>query len=112
MLDKVTHLNHLNNLYDIYGQLLTNKQKQIFGMYYQDDLSLGEIADEVETSRQAVFDNLKRVEKILLGYEEKLNLYIKRKEINIVLDTLENSAFENDLEKIKELITLLKQNMG
>lgn len=68
---------HLTLLYDFYGELLTEKQKQAFELHYQDDLSLSEIGTELSISRQAVRDQLKRTENILLGYEEKLGL-VKR----------------------------------
>lgn len=68
---------HLTLLYDFYGELLTEKQKQAFELHYQDDLSLSEIGTELSISRQAVRDQLKRTEHILLEYEEKLGL-VKR----------------------------------
>ncbi|HWJ02071.1 MAG TPA: YlxM family DNA-binding protein [Verrucomicrobiae bacterium] len=61
-------------LYDFYGPLLTTKQRDSLDLYYQQDLSLTEIAGEEGISRQAVHDLLKRTEKILLEYEEKLGL--------------------------------------
>ena len=61
-------------LYDFYGELLTEKQKQVYELHYQNDLSLTEIGEELSISRQAVRDQLKRTEKILLDYEEKLQL--------------------------------------
>lgn len=64
----------LTLLYDFYGELLTEKQKQVYEMHYQNDLSLTEIGEELSISRQAVRDQLKRTEKILQGYEEKLQL--------------------------------------
>lgn len=64
----------LTLLYDFYGELLTEKQKQAFELYHQDDLSLSEIGEELEISRQAVRDQLKRTEKILIAYEDKLRL--------------------------------------
>ena len=64
-------------LFDFHGELLTEKQKNIYRMYYDDDLSLSEIALELDISRQAVRDQLKRTEKILKEYEEKLNLVEK-----------------------------------
>ncbi len=64
----------LTLLYDFYGELLTEKQKQVFEMHYQNDLSLSEIGEELSISRQAVRDQLKRTEKILIAYEEKLSL--------------------------------------
>lgn len=56
---------HLTLLYDFYGELLTEKQKQVFDLHYQDDLSLSEIGEELSISRQAVRDQLKRTEKSL-----------------------------------------------
>lgn len=64
----------LTLLFDFYGELLTEKQKYIFEMYHLNDLSLAEIAEELGISRQAVRDQLKRTEKALNGYEDKLNL--------------------------------------
>ena len=58
---------HLTLLYDFYGELLTEKQKQVFDLHYQDDLSLSEIGEELSISRQAVRDQLKRTEKILMN---------------------------------------------
>lgn len=64
----------LTLLYDFYGELLTEKQKLVYEMYYQNDLSLTEIGEELCISRQAVRDLLKRTEKILQKYEKKLQL--------------------------------------
>ncbi|WP_042316784.1 YlxM family DNA-binding protein [Desulfofarcimen acetoxidans] len=61
-------------LYDFYGQLLTEKQQKFLELYYEDDLSLGEIADKFTVSRQAVHDSLKRAVQILVKYEEELGL--------------------------------------
>ncbi len=69
MLDKVLRI---VILFDFYGALLTDKQRLSLEMHYLNDFSLAEIADELGISRQAVHDNLKRVEQILIDYEEKL----------------------------------------
>lgn len=58
-------------LFDYYGDLLTPRQKQCFDMRYNQDLSLGEIAQELRVSRQGVYDNLSRAEAILANMEEK-----------------------------------------
>lgn len=74
MIEKTTRL---NLLYDFYKNLLTQKQQHIFELYFQDDLSFGEISEELDISRQAVNDTLRRTEAILLEYEEKLSLAYK-----------------------------------
>ena len=61
-------------LYDFYGDLLTQHQKEIFEAYVLQDLSLGEIAAETGISRQGVHDMIKRCNTLLSGYEEKLKL--------------------------------------
>ena len=61
-------------LYDFYGELLGEKQREIFEMYYQNDFSLAEIGEILGVSRQAVFDQLKRTERGLCEYERKLSL--------------------------------------
>ena len=70
-MDKRTYL---NLIYDYYGELLTEHQRRVFEMYYHDDLSLTEIGESNGTSKQAVSDLLRRIEKRLHHYEEKLRL--------------------------------------
>ncbi len=74
MIEKTTRL---NLLYDFYKKLLTEKQQYIFELYFQDDLSFGEIAEELHISRQAANDTIRRVEATLLEYENKLMLVHK-----------------------------------
>lgn len=74
MLEKVAWM---NLLYDFYGQLLTERQKDFMELYYGQNLSLGEIAGEFRVTRQAVHDTLKRAEQVLSQYEEKLGLVVK-----------------------------------
>lgn len=68
-------------LFDFYGSLLTAKQQEIFDLYYQQDLSLGEIAEQKNVSRQAIFDLLRRTEEALEMYESKLGL-VKKFQLN------------------------------
>ena len=58
-------------LYDYYGDLLTERQKMCFDLRHNQDLSLAEIAEELQVSRQGVHDNLSRAEALLLNMEEK-----------------------------------------
>ncbi|MFX4261737.1 YlxM family DNA-binding protein [Pelotomaculum propionicicum] len=74
MLEKVAWM---NMLFDFYGVLLTERQKDFMDLYYCQNLSLGEIAGEFNVTRQAVYDTLKRAEQVLSQYEEKLGLVTK-----------------------------------
>ena len=64
-------------LCQIYGKLLTEKQYQVLDDYYNNDLSLSEIAENLNITRQAVRDNIKKGENKLFEYEEKLNVMKK-----------------------------------
>ena len=72
---------YYNELFDYYGELLTEKQKEYFKFYYFDNLSLSEIAEENNVSRNAVSKTLKEVKEKLDYYENILNLYIKKNKI-------------------------------
>lgn len=65
----------INDLLEFYSPLLTSKQQEYMQLYYGDDYSLGEIAENFGVSRQAVYDNIRRTEQILREYEEKLHLH-------------------------------------
>ncbi|MDR1245475.1 MAG: YlxM family DNA-binding protein [Clostridiales Family XIII bacterium] len=67
----------MNLLYDFYGGLLKQKQREIFRMYYAEDLSLAEVAADVGVSRQAVHETLKKSVAALEEYENKLGLATK-----------------------------------
>lgn len=87
----------LNELYDLYGTMLTDKQRNYFVLYYQEDFSLSEIAEEEEISRNAVYDNLKRTETLLNSFEEKLGF---RKRMQVTKADLEKIA--SVIEEIEE----------
>ncbi len=80
-------------LYDFYGELLTDHQKEVYEQFVLEDLSLSEIAESAGISRQGVHDLIKRCNKILEGYEAKLHLVekflsVKEKvqKINVLLE--------------------------
>ena len=89
----------INNLLDLYKDLLTNKQQEVMDMYFLYDLSLSEIAEDTSTTRAAVFDLIKRTTKTLENYETKLHLLEKREKIlDIIKDLDEN--IKNQIEDI------------
>lgn len=108
-------------LLDFYGQMLTPRQLEILDMYYNNDFSLGEIAQEFSISRQGVHDNIKRGKAALDDFEEKLGLVKKfisqknkAKEILNCIDKMDiKSLNESDrisLKKIRDGITDIIEN--
>lgn len=107
MLEKT---NQVNLLFDFYAMLLKGKQREYLELYYLDDLSLSEIAEMHEVSRQAVYDHIKRAEKQLYEYEEKLQLAHKHEQrqamVNQMISMLESQDTRDSQE---ELLSLLRQ---
>lgn len=101
--------NRLQLLFDFYGKLLKDKQRQYFEMYYQDDLSLGEIAELLQVSRQAVFDQVKRVAKQLEQYESKLQLLTRYEERHRLLGALKEELGKEPNSQAYQLVTQLLQ---
>lgn len=81
-------------LYDFYGPLLTERQQQAIILHYENDLSLAEVAEEMGITRQGVFDLIKRAEKVLEAYEDRLGLVVR---------------FADEQLRIKEAVDLLRQ---
>ncbi len=61
-------------LFDFYGAMLTDRQQEIFDLYYNEDLSLSEISEQMQISRQAVRDAVTRSKNLMLGFEQRLGL--------------------------------------
>lgn len=89
-------------LLDYYKPLLTEKQKRYLIDYFEEDLSLSEIAQNYEVTRQAVYDNIRRGCKILRDYEEKLNFYKKDRKLYNELLELKKDFKEENLDKLIE----------
>lgn len=102
----------MSMLIDFYGKLLTTRQYEIIDMYYNDDLSLGEISENIGISRQGVHDSLKRSAAVINSYESKLKLvdkFVNQKEsilkvLNII-DTIDTNSI-NDRELKNKLNTI------
>ena len=82
----------ISYLLDFYGQMLTDKQREVVELYYNEDLSLAEIAAISKITRQGVRDSIKRAEAQLREYEEKLGLARRFVEIQAGLDEITRCA--------------------
>lgn len=100
---QIEKTNRMNALFEFYSTLLTEKQMNYMELYYADDFSLGEIAEEFSVSRQAVYDNIKRTERLLEDYERKLHLYSDYIVRGELLDTLRQQLMEKLPEETKLL---------
>lgn len=110
-------------LYDFYGGLLTDKKRAVMECYHEDDMSLGEIADEMGISRAAVYDSLKSAEAQLMQYEEKLGLLAKYEKAGVLsgeadsiisdLESKTSGASEDsgaEVKRLREIIAELASN--
>ncbi len=98
-------------LYDFYGELLTDHQKDIYEQFVLEDLSLSEIAEMKGISRQGVHDLVKRCQKTLENYEEKLHLVEKflsvKEKVNRIDDTL--AEWENNKKDPEEIVKRIRK---
>jgi len=111
----------ISMLYDFYGQLLTAKQKELLKLYHEDNYSLSEIAEEYGISRQGVHDAVKKAEKALHEYENKLGFISKftaaedavariDKEIEqLMLENSANGPLSEKLKHIKSIIDTINE---
>ena len=104
---------NIGYLLDFYGELLPERKRSVMDMYYNEDLSLAEIAAEIGISRQGARDIIKKSEEELLFYEEKLGLAKRLKSIEICVSELREIDALHSLptevsQKISELLTIVK----
>lgn len=92
---------YLSTLYDYYGCLLTSTQQDYFEEYYFNNLSLSEISENFNVSRNAIHKTLKDAETKLEFYENKLHMYEKAKQIRMLINNIDDKKIK---EKIEELI--------
>ncbi len=96
----------VNLLMDCYCDLLTDKQQDYLTLYYEEDLSLAEIAEDLNVSRNAVYDNLKRAVASLEDYESKLHLLEKQR-----MDLIKRIEDEQNTsrEQLDDYLEMLKR---
>lgn len=91
---------YIAQLFDYYGNLLTDKQKEYFTDYYIENLSLSEIADNYSVSRNAVFKQIKEAENKLRFYEDNLNLLENSIKISKLLENIDDKKLKEEIEKL------------
>ena len=108
-------------LFEQYKELLTDKQREIVSLYYEENYSLGEISENLNVSRQGVYDTLKRSEKILREYENKLHLVsinnkqeeilksLEDKIVDIKQDLLQNRDCANLIPKLETIEQICRE---
>ena len=117
MEQSLSTIEYASMLYDFYGSLLNESQEEVMKLYHEDNLSLSEIAEELGTSRQAVHYTLKKAEKALEKYEEKLGLIAKYHEnlhkgeeiIRAVEKILNKKEFD---EESKQVLQTVAENVA
>ena len=96
-------------LLDVYGALLTERQYELLDLYYNEDLSLSEIAENTGLSRQGVRDAVKKAESELSGFEEKLGFAEKKEEIDRLLKEAERIVKTFPKEESAELLGIISE---
>lgn len=91
---------YYNNLYDLYGCLLTDKQKQYFEDYYFNNLSLGEMADNYNVSRNAIFKQIHTAIEKLEEYEENLHFLSKLDKLYRIIDSSGNDKLKKQIDNL------------
>ena len=86
-------------LFDLYGAMLPEQKQKMFELYYGDDLSLSEIAEEMNISRQGVRDSIKKCEEQLREFEEKLGFYEKTRSVERAVRELETLDIDEDARR-------------
>ena len=94
----------LIGLYDLYQNVLTEKQREYFELYYFDDLSITEISENLNVSRNAVHDQIKRTTQKLFDLEEKLQIQENNKKRNKLLKKLESKTSDQEMLDIIDLL--------
>ena len=98
---KIEETIKLGELLDLYGELLSNKQRQVLNNYINNDMSLAEIAENENVSRVAVLDAIKKAKQKLFDFEAKIKLYKIKTQLNCLLN-LNEKDIKGEITKILE----------
>ena len=98
---KIEETIKLGELLDLYGELLSNKQRQVLNNYINNDMSLAEIAENENVSRVAVLDAIKKAKQKLFDFETKIKLYKIKTQLNCLLN-LNEKDIKGEITKILE----------
>lgn len=114
--DNIENIERQSMLFDFYGSLLSDSQNEVMALYHEDNLSLSEIAEELGQSRQAVHYTLKKAERALNGYEDKLGLvcgYHRNRELagraRDILSGRSGAISRSDREELLSIIDKLSE---
>src|SRR5699024_9057816 len=91
-----------------YNSLLTDKQRRYIELYYLEDFAFSEIAEELDVTRQAVYDNLKRSKDLLEHYEQNLGMYRNFELRNTLINQLKNKLGESTDSETREILDRLE----
>ena len=91
---------YFNELYDLYGELLTDKQRNYFEDYYFNNLSFSEMAENYGVSRNAIFKQLHITTDKLNEYEKKLKLFTRKEKLEQIINNISDSELKKKLEEL------------
>ena len=91
-----------SQLFSIYKGLLTDKQADVFSLYTECDLSLGEISEIKNISRQGVSDTVNKTKELLLYYESKLKILEKKRELYKIKESITDEKVKVEISKLLE----------
>lgn len=91
---------YYNELFDLYGALLNEREQEIFSLFYEEDLSLQEIADHRGVSKSAIGSAIKTINQKLETYEKKINALKQKKELQDIILEIKDKEIQNKLTKI------------
>ena len=108
MTEELERTTRINYLYDFYHSLLTEKQRAYVELYYLEDYTFSEIAETLDVTRQAVYDNLKRTKDVLEDYETNLELYHDFTKRQQYYQQIKEYAQDGNISRINDVINELE----